>query len=149
MSTQPCSYVAATGDTPCGQPAERELNGRPLCGPHLAEIKDRQLQRARRERPFDPCPAGEPGVTDIGHGVRIRYTTHRGVTAGLIESHPRPDNGERCSGAVTFDLVETVHLEHRERWSVISRDPLTLKQSLRCRACGHHGHIRDGRWEPA
>jgi hypothetical protein len=98
--------------------------------------------------PYDPCPEGEPGVIDIGHGVRIRMTSYRGVTAGLIESHPRPDNGERCSGTVTFDLVQTVDLESRPRWGVISRDPLTLQPSIKCRACGHHGFIRDGRWVP-
>lgn len=98
---------------------------------------------------YDPCPEGVAGVTDIGHGVRIRMTSYRGMTAGLIESHPRPDNGERCSGAVTFDLVNTADVDERPRWRVIARHPLTLDPSLLCRTCGHHGHIRDGRWVPA
>lgn len=98
---------------------------------------------------YDPCPEGAAGVKDIGHGVRIRMTRYRGVTAGLIESHPRPDNGERCSGAVTFELVQTAELDERPRWRVLGCHPLTLEPSLLCRTCGHHGWIRNGRWVPA
>jgi hypothetical protein len=76
-------------------------------------------------------------------------TSYRGMTAGLIESHPRPDTGERCSGAVTFDLVCTVELGDRPRWRVVGRHPLTLEPSLLCHTCGHHGFIREGRWVPA
>lgn len=148
MTVATCGYVPRTAAAACGMHADHELDGRALCVEHLALVADERRAKARR-RTYDPCPAGEPGVTDLGHGVRIRFTTHHGVTAGLIESHPRPDTGERCSGAITFDLVETVHLEHRARWRVITRDPLTLNPSVMCRTCGHHGWIRNGRWVPA
>ena len=149
MTAWACEFVVATGTAPCGQPSVAELDGRALCTEHLAFVDEQRRHKAERRDTYDPCPPGEPGVTDLGHGVRIRYTTYRGVTAGLIESHPHPVTGERCSGAITFDLVETVGLEHRARWRVVSRDPLTLEPSLLCRTCGHHGHIRNGRWEPA
>lgn len=34
-------------------------------------------------------------------------------------------------------------------WDVLSVNPLTLSPSLLCKACGHHGFIRQGRWVPA
>lgn len=147
--TQFCEFVEASGAAPCGAPADRELDGRPLCWRHADMVRAERAAKAARRDSYDPCPADAPGVTDIGHGVRIRFTTHRGVTAGLIESHPHTVTGERCSGAITFDLVETVGLAPRARWHVVSREPLTLEPSLRCRACGHHGYIRAGRWVPA
>lgn len=149
MTERACQFIEATGAPPCGARTVRELDGRPLCDEHLAFVREGRRAKAARRDSYDPCPDGQPGVTDIGHGVRIRFTTYRGVTAGLIESHPHPATGERCSGAITFDLVETVALEHRARWRVISRDPLTLEESLLCRTCGHHGFIRNGLWVPA
>ncbi len=98
---------------------------------------------------YDPCPADEAGVLDLGHEVRIRLTTYGGATAGLIESHPRPDGGGRCSGAVTFDVPETADLGPRARWTVHSLDPLHIEPSVLCRTCGHHGFIRGGEWVPA
>lgn len=144
-----CEYVSRTGAAPCGQPSAGRLDGRDLCAEHLHLVEEGRAAKLERRDSYDPCPHGVPGVSDIGHGVRIRFTTLRGVTAGLIESHPRPDNGERCSGAITFDLVETIDLGSRPRWTVVSRDPLTLEPSLLCRACGHHGFIRNGQWVPA
>lgn len=149
MTDRPCEFVDATGDVECGKPAARELDGRALCDEHLALVEEGRRTKAARRDAYDPCPQGEVGVADIGHGVRIRFTTYRGVTSGLIESHPHAATGERCSGAITFDLVQTVGLEHRARWRVVSRDPLTLEPSLLCRTCGHHGFIRGGRWIPA
>lgn len=149
MTGRACEFVDAAGTAACGADAARELDGRALCDEHLALVQEGRRARAARRDGYDPCPQGEPGVTDIGHGVRTRFTTYRGVTSGLIESHPHTATGERCSGAITFDLVQTVGLEHRARWRVISRDPLTLEPALLCRACGHHGFIRDGQWIPA
>lgn len=101
-----------------------------------------------RDPDFDPCPEGEEGVIDLGHGVRMKFFTASDVDghAGLIESHPTPEGG-RCSGAISFD-VPGVERE-AVRWTVESWEPLTLSPSLLCRGCGHHGHIRNGRWEPA
>lgn len=118
------------------------------------------------DEPYDPCPSGAPGVIDLGHDVRIRFASRADYAAaeqlqlgpdesadvplarsGLIESHPRADGG-RCSGHVTFDVPVNA-AETRPKWRVLSEDPLTLEPSLLCRACGHHGFIRDGRWVPA
>lgn len=69
--------------------------------------------------------------------------------AASIE-HRRPDNGERCTGAVTFDGEVARELAARgsynqARWTVESWDPLTLSPSVLCE-CGDHGFIREGRW---
>lgn len=34
-------------------------------------------------------------------------------------------------------------------WRVTNGTPLTVSPSLRCKVCGHHGYIQDGRWLPA
>jgi hypothetical protein len=89
-----------------------------------------------------------PPDLDLGAGVvawYTRYGTHE--RAGLIERHPRPDNGQPCEGGVLFDLPGIREaFPSRPVWQVLSADPLTLAPSLLCRVCGRHGFIRDGRW---
>lgn len=80
---------------------------------------------------------------------------------GLIERHrvpievtslgaedPEYVDGPECSGAVLFDLPwnNTEENAGRPKWAVESWEPLTISPSILCRACGHHGWIREGRW---
>lgn len=100
---------------------------------------------------FDPLEEGGDGVADLGHGVRIKFTGLRDHPGhhGLIESHP-DGRGGRCSGSIAFDTPARRELdEQRPLWTVEQWEPLTLSPSLLCRACGHHGFIREGRWVPA
>lgn len=88
---------------------------------------------------------------DLGHGVRMQW---RGWAdhdhAGLFYEHRRPDTGAACHGAVMFDLPGVRENFSASRlWQVESMEPLTVSPSLLCRVCGHHGFIRNGRWEPA
>jgi len=87
---------------------------------------------------------------EIGHGVRIVYTAvgaHR--PGGLIEYHLTPQ-GRECAGSVLFDLDGVRNaFPDRPVWTVEQLSPLTLSPSILCRRCGHHGWIRDGRWETA
>lgn len=87
---------------------------------------------------------------DIGHGVLISYTSWGTYDrVGLIEWH-RDRYGEECGGGVLFDLPGVREaFPDRALWQVESLEPLTLWPSLACLGCGHHGWIRDGRWEPA
>lgn len=94
---------------------------------------------------------------DIGHGVTISFYDARNpaggepmyVRAGLIEEHPSATSPTgRCNGAVYFRGRPGAS-EGQPAWEVVSEEPLTLSPSLLCRACGHHGWIRDGRWVPA
>lgn len=104
---------------------------------------------------------------DIGHGVVIRFTEFvNGERSGLIREHPagcamqgwrRADGNqgplgdiERCASAVLFDTpMVRERFPNKPLHRVVLADPLTLEPSLACRACGHHGFIRDGKWVPA
>lgn len=91
---------------------------------------------------------------DIGHGVEIdlvHSTLAGGTVVGLDYTHPTGD-GRRCAGFIYFDTprVRQVFEPSAGRmWQVEQEMPLTLSPSLLCRACGHHGWIRDGNWVPA
>lgn len=87
---------------------------------------------------------------DIGHGVSVVYTSWGTYDrVGLIEWHRTPA-GDECGGGVLFDLPGVAEaFAGRPLWQVESAEPLTLSPSLLCRTCGHHGWIRNGRWEPA
>lgn len=92
---------------------------------------------------------GEDAGVDIGHNVRIVYTTIGAHSpGGLIEYHYTPE-GRECGVSVLFDLDGVRHaFPDRSVWTVVRLEPLTLTPSVLCRRCGHHGRIRGGRWEP-
>ena len=89
-------------------------------------------------------------AVDIGHGVRIVRVDYHGRdgtrTAGIEYVHPDGRGGE-CLGWIAFRGVDEGETGHA--WTVECHNPLTLSPSLRCRACGHHGFIREGKWVPA
>lgn len=92
---------------------------------------------------------------DLGHEVEIEHFTYANdddeLPVGFIENHARPDNGERCFGAVRFDTPEA-HDAYKlpgPFWQVVSWEPLHIEPSVLCRICGHHGFIREGKWVPA
>lgn len=84
---------------------------------------------------------------DIGHDVSILLVEYQGEVVGLEETHPNQE-GKPCRGWVALDSAPEDIRAH-SHWRVVSKNPLTLTPSIRCRACGHHGHIREGKWEPA
>lgn len=65
------------------------------------------------------------------------------VLVGMIQTHPRPDDGTECEGTVAFVNARG---QDRPIWKVISFEPLTVDPSLHCTLCGAHGKIEDGRW---
>jgi hypothetical protein len=89
---------------------------------------------------------------DIGHGVTVSlcyYPTKAeapsiaddiaGKLAGIDYWHPcRTQN----------DVPGYVPLGGKDGWTLEKFEPLTLSPSLLCRACGHHGFIKEGRWIP-
>lgn len=100
---------------------------------------------------------------DIGHAHFITYSAwepDRDLNpqfaelaweekAGVTIWHPRKDNGEPCCGHVSFDTPGMcATMPSRAVWHVVSWEPLTIEPSVLC-ACGDHGFIRSGRWEPA
>lgn len=94
---------------------------------------------------------------DIGHGVSAELRYVNGVLDGIWYRHPHDAKDrelaklppeERPAGYGIHGVVP-VKPEWPDGWDVLSVEPLTLAPSLRCRQCGHHGFIRDGRWVPA
>ncbi len=82
-------------------------------------------------------------AVDIGHGVTAEVRYIDGIAKGVAYTHPDPKAPTgRCEGWAPF-------APDPEGWTVEGLDPLTISPSLLCRACGHHGHIRDGKWVPA
>jgi hypothetical protein len=102
----------------------------------------------------------EPDL-DLGSGVFGWWTSYDArmpgkepLRAGLIYCHPdaadAPEReGDACYGTVLFRLPELEYaFPGRPTWEVVQWEPLTLSPSLRC-SCGHHGFIREGRWQGA
>jgi hypothetical protein len=72
---------------------------------------------------------------------------------GLIEHHPKPSPdapGLYCGGYVAWKASGSAQPRHElVAGGIGDEEHLTISPSVLCRACGHHGFIRDGRWVPA
>ncbi len=79
---------------------------------------------------------------DIGHGVSVEVRDIDGVAAGVAYRHQKPGGGT-CEGYCPLRPVVS------DGWDMVKRNPLTLDPSLLCRACGHHGWVKEGKWVPA
>lgn len=82
------------------------------------------------------------GAIALGENTWYVPTFMDNVWVGINEWHINND-GALCAGFVAFEAYEC-----SEMWQVVSYEPLTLSPSLLCRACGHHGYIRNGGWVP-
>jgi hypothetical protein len=83
---------------------------------------------------------------DIGCDVQIEYRRPAGDGPWWGVAYFHPDGkGGTCEGWIPFNGIEG----EKRGWDVLSVEPLTLSPSLLCRACGHHGFIREGKWVPA
>ena len=90
----------------------------------------------------DPLVATRSEWRDIEHGVEIRECRNAGGVLLAIEWR------HGCPSGATRDFVSTkAYMD--QGWTVVSESPLTLSPSLLCLFCGRHGHIRDGKWDPA
>lgn len=96
--------------------------------------------------------APSANAIDIGLGCFIEFAQWGGEAAGINEFH-RNAAGAWCAGWVAFRgspwARQFDKVKDYQAWDVVKRDPLTLSPSIKCRACGHHGHIENGRWKPA
>lgn len=89
----------------------------------------------------------EQKCTEIGPNSCLRRIGMYGDSeklAGFIEGHDRAwDKDWRCEGFVSVDPESPTH------WGMtgsLEAGDLTLTPSLLCKACGNHGHVRDGKW---
>jgi len=85
----------------------------------------------------------EPQWVDAGHGVQFWVWAEHGY---LYYKHDCPVLGDNPS-AIAFDVPMNDYVPADSKWQVESLDPVTISPSLLC-PCGHHGFIRNGRWEP-
>lgn len=94
---------------------------------------------------------------ELGHDTAYsKLVDHAGNWVGIHEWHvcsanqaPGHYGDGRTAGFVPFDTPEARAVTtDGPKWTVEQWDPLTLSPSIACRACGHHGFIRDGRWVP-
>lgn len=88
-------------------------------------------------------------MLDLGSGVKAWWMIADGVKYGIHYRHPADTDTGWCESGIFFDIPANQFLPRDRVWQVESYDPLTVSPSLRCNACGHHGHVRNGRWEPA
>ncbi len=88
-------------------------------------------------------------VEPLGNDVFMNRLVDKADNWVAIHEFHRTPDGEWCSGFVAFDVPSDYLTGREPKWQVESFDPLTLSPSLLCRACGHHGFIREGRWVPA
>jgi hypothetical protein len=99
------------------------------------------------DRRLNPQYEGLPDVERLGATI-----IHR---VGPMEPHPGYSGlwgvPGWCAGSVQFKAPETepvLHVFHGATWDVMSWEPLHIEPSVLC-ACGDHGFIRNGRWQPA
>lgn len=83
----------------------------------------------------------EDAPIDIGHGVAIQARRINGRIGGFAWWHP-------CETGRREDYVNTEPVGPNPGWVLVSDSPVTLTPSMRCLACGFHGHVVDGRWVP-
>lgn len=94
---------------------------------------------------------------DVGHLHRLVWVTYAESVAGVNVWHWKKGGaaGEWCCGWVPFRGHPWANLFRRtegfQAWDVVepSVELLTLSPSIRCRACGDHGLVVRGRWEPS
>lgn len=88
----------------------------------------------------------EEDSIDLGNGVCYKKTLDReGNWIAITEWHNN-SQGQLCGGWVPFNVSSEYLTPQGDKWTVESYEPLTLSPSLLCN-CGHHGFIRNGRWE--
>jgi hypothetical protein len=83
-------------------------------------------------------------IIDIGSGVTIEQRYIDGELAGVAYWHDCPKGAH-----AGWIAVEGEHCPAGMGWQLATAEPITLLPSVLCRACGHHGFIRDGRWVTA
>jgi len=143
-----------TGECDCGRVDVRiyrvpgtTLDMRARCGACL-ENQGYEVPKPRTIADFDsPSEALTPRdlSIDLGHGHVFQAVTGvDGKLVGWLHTHP----DARAAGALCQSFCAVRPLNGCPVHQVVSEDPLTLTPSLKCRVCGAHGEVLNGRWEP-
>lgn len=90
-------------------------------------------------------------MIDLGHGHHIRFAVDRqSGQRFFVDEHPSArQDGVPCAGSGRIITPGVARQDGKAYWTMESETPLTLSPSLLCTACGDHGWVRAGRWEPA
>lgn len=85
------------------------------------------------------------GKLDLQHGHTFEVVLDtKDLLVGWLHTHPDARNPKvLCQ---SFCAVRPLNDAPVHR--VMCADPLTLTPSLRCRTCGAHGEVTNGKWEP-
>lgn len=75
---------------------------------------------------------------DIGHGQRMRRVYRDGVLEAIDWDH----------SCTVVNQADYIWFGGQHGWELVAAQPLEVSPSLLCRACGVHGFIRNGRWQP-
>jgi hypothetical protein len=131
-------------------PADRALRRRQFGHP---------AQTGTRLATAGPVLAVSTEPLDLGHDHTVTFTSTYGEPdgdwLGAIVSHRKPDGTPCLGGSVLFEVsrhgvaATESQRQGRHTWQVQSWEPPTLWPSLRCRLCGDHGWVREGRWVAA
>lgn len=93
-----------------------------------------------------PEPEPYSGQLKLGHGhVFESVLDDKGQLIGWLHTHPDARSAE---GMLCQSICAVRDLNGSPIHQVISVDPLTLIPSLKCRTCGAHGNVTNGKWEP-
>lgn len=109
-------------------------------------MSKRRLPLTEIERKTWEEMAAEPGSIDLGNGSFYVKTVDREGNWVAISEYHKDSHDNLCGGWVPFNVESEYLTSGSPKWEVRSLDPLHLEPSLLC-GCGHHGFIRNGRWE--
>lgn len=118
----------------------------PRTAEDIEEIDGRPSWRPIPTPPPLPTPDPPPDRLDLGRGhffEAVLGTDDQLV--GWLHTHPDQRSAE---GMLCQSFCAVRPLNGTPVHQIISVDPLTLTPSLKCRMCGAHGHVTNGRWEP-
>jgi hypothetical protein len=96
-------------------------------------------------------------IIDLGNGYSYRWIgwyPDRTIESNAVRYKDHPDLEKACilltcphgEGAVDTHPPEYNEVFHKEGWTVVSWEPLTLTPSIHRLECGCHGYITEGKW---
>ena len=81
----------------------------------------------------------------IGHGHSFK-AVHDAQDRFVGWIHTHPDARNPSVLCQSFCAVRDGY--HVDVHQIVTAEPLTLEPSLKCRTCGAHGVVVNGKWEP-
>lgn len=142
------------GECDCGRVDARlyrvpgtTLASRPSCGTCLQD-KGFEVPQARTASDFDSDQEHKTPPDrsiDLGHGHIFQVVNGiDGLLVGWLHTHP----DARDVNVLCQSFCAVRPLNGCPVHQVVCVEPPTLTPSLKCRVCGAHGNVSNGKWEP-